>query len=198
MSNVLEFDPVPHEYKLDGEVIPSVSQIIDRAGLYGKGKAFFKREHAERGTRVHLATELHDLGTLDMASVAGTKLEGYLVAWQKFLSDTGSEILEIEKRAWAEVDGMKYAMTVDRVLRLPDGRVFVCDLKSGSKAAKPHGAQVAGYAIGMEQALGLEIDAQMCVYVGPKGKYKVGLYEEPEWGELWMRCLNGFYGRAAA
>ena len=65
----LKFDPVEHIYHTKGPndpdwvETPSVSTFI--SPLYGSGKSYFTPESALRGTRVHLATELDDLGKLD-------------------------------------------------------------------------------------------------------------------------------------
>ena len=67
MAQVLTFDPEKHEYRINGVLVPSVSQIL--APLYDFSK--IPRDVLERkrqiGTAIHKAIELDLLGDLDVA-----------------------------------------------------------------------------------------------------------------------------------
>jgi len=62
MSSDLCFDADTHRYTLDGRVIRSVTQRIQRAGLLGSAPTWYTPEAAERGTAVHLACARWDTG----------------------------------------------------------------------------------------------------------------------------------------
>jgi hypothetical protein len=62
MSSKLQFDPDTHRYTLDGRVIRSVTQRIQRAGLLGSAAAWYTPASADRGTAVHLACAHWDTG----------------------------------------------------------------------------------------------------------------------------------------
>ena len=60
----LEFNPIEHRYYVDGAEYPSVTQVLDRAGLISE---FCKDEEArERGLTVHQVTADYDRHTADI------------------------------------------------------------------------------------------------------------------------------------
>ncbi len=164
-----------HQYWIDGDgPYKSVTKLI------GTGKSWYKKEHADRGTRAHLACEMYDrLGECLTEVDEG----GYLEAWQGFLSDMGDRlhIIDIEVRFVAEtVWGWRYGGTVDRLCRI-DGELAVLDIKSGGKNAW-HQTQLAAYGA----AFGA--DTGYAVYIGKTGRYKVEAFSFlgdvfSEWGK---------------
>ena len=181
----LTFDEPTHEYRLDGAVIPSVSQIVQKAGLWGPGPGFKKMDPAIKGTRIHLATEYLDKGILDWSSVEGTGYVPFLSAWQDLLSDLGAKPIEIETRHWMTVEGLTFAGTVDRVLEFPDGSLQVCDIKTGRHYPKPYGVQINAYRLLVEDLLGREMAGCFCAHINDKGKYQIRAHDEPDWVERW-------------
>lgn len=137
----LEFDPEGHVYRHEGRIVPSVTGII--AGLYD-----FRHVDpdtlsaaAEFGTAVHRLCELYDIDNLDMRSVSPALLP-YLASWQRFLTETKAEVLEVEKRYHHKLLG--YAGTLDRLL-LINGRKVLVDIKTVSRLSPAVGVQLAGY-----------------------------------------------------
>jgi len=97
------------------------------------------------GTALHEMTQALDLGrVLKLIPAAWEKhLDAYLAATADI------EVLDIE--TFVVVDEIQAAGTLDRLVRLPDGRVCVADLKTGAHDANyPMGVttQVATYAHG--------------------------------------------------
>lgn len=79
----LRFDANEHRYFLDGVEIPSVSRILElRFGPLPD--VDYIRRAAHRGSLVHLTCELFDVGDLDLDSIRGSELEGYLAAWKRY------------------------------------------------------------------------------------------------------------------
>ena len=62
MSSKLRFDADTHQYTLDGRVVQSVTQRMQRAGLLGSAETWYTPASAERGTAVHLACAHWDTG----------------------------------------------------------------------------------------------------------------------------------------
>lgn len=85
-----EFDEDTHIGKLDGVIIPSVTQVV--AGLGENIQGDFNR-----GRAVHKACELLDKGMLAWKSVSDEILP-YVCAWEKFVNDTGFKCDFIENR----------------------------------------------------------------------------------------------------
>ena len=62
MPSDLRFDPDTHQYTLDGRMIRSVTQRMQRAGLLGSAETWYTPESAARGTAVRLACAHWDTG----------------------------------------------------------------------------------------------------------------------------------------
>lgn len=94
----LEFSEEGHCYKLSGVSIPSVTQVLQTAGLVDFSRVPLDVLEAARrfGTAVHKACELLDKGTLDERSL-DPNLWPYLDAWSDFKKDYKPEFIEIEK-----------------------------------------------------------------------------------------------------
>lgn len=116
------FDHETHAYTLNGERLPSVTQIIKAILPQWEASEW----HMQRGVATHRACELLDNGTLDWASV-DPEIEPRVKAWQKFRSEFGGEIVANEMRLCSPT--RRYAGTLDRIIRR--GReIIVCDLKN--------------------------------------------------------------------
>jgi hypothetical protein len=95
----------------------------------------------ERGTRVHAATALDDLGTLDEGSIEPDEL-GYLEAWRKFRRALDFRPTLIEHRVYCARH--RYAGTLDRIGTMRGKRGLI-DIKSGVRT-RAAGPQTAAYA----------------------------------------------------
>lgn len=161
---MLTFDETKHQYTENGLIIPSVTQIIEAAGL--SDLTWIPKEVLEEksdlGKKVHKTTELYDLGILDLDSLHET-LRGYLDSWIKFRKDYGFEPEEIEKQCFHPL--YKFAGRVDRV-----GKRILVDIKSGTKQ-KSHAIQTMGYKIlfDCERAKSESIKERYAVYLKEDG-----------------------------
>lgn len=162
------FDSDKHEYRIEGIMYPSVTQIISGMGLDGfdpRDRADLKyinslegedRELAiavssERvqtiiaagqfGTACHVATELWDNGTLDTATIAGAIMP-YLEAWKKFREDSDFTPIIIERRLYHPT--YKVPGTIDRVGPLFD-KMSIVDIKTSAQSPVYLGLQTAAY-----------------------------------------------------
>ena len=136
----LTFEPVTHTYTYHGEVFPSVTQILapitDWSFLSDEDKAWY----AERGTAVHIATALDDMGDLVEESVHDS-LRGYLTSWRDLLRGTSITLRSVEERVAHPL--LRVAGTLDRRAIIQKHHAVI-DLKAGVKLAS-HGVQVYGY-----------------------------------------------------
>lgn len=129
----LDFDPEKHEYRLDGELIPSVSELLKpltEAGYANINPAVLA-EAARRGTEVHEATESIDYG-LDPEDIS-PDIFPYLDAYCAFLRDYRPEWYGIEDMVCGSYTsswgGVEYAGTIDR-WGMIDGKMSVLDIKT--------------------------------------------------------------------
>lgn len=143
MAGRLEFDAATHTYRLDGEPIPSVTTVLKSVGLvaYSHIPQEVLQEAAQRGTAVHKALELLDRGELVRETI-DPSLEGYIVAYERFLSDSAFVPGHIEHRVFHGL--YRYAGTLDRTGML-GGSLVVLDFKTGL-ALPGHAIQLAAYA----------------------------------------------------
>ena len=88
----LKFDPITHRYYLDNKQIDGLTSTIAEAGLIGN---YGSEWHMDKGTAIHLATELWDRGTLDESTI-DVRINGPLESWKRFRDDQGYAPMEIE------------------------------------------------------------------------------------------------------
>jgi len=170
-----EFRDADHTYWLEHREVPSVTTIIQRAGLINT--TWFRDHHRGRGHAVHRAAELVDQARLDPGSV-DDQIRGYLDAYEQFLVDHCPEWIEIERVVYSRDYG--YTGTLDRVGRLHihgtrSELPALVDLKTGSRQPTVS-LQLAAYA----QAYREETD-QLCsryaLYLQPTGRYRLEPFE---------------------
>lgn len=183
-SPALSFDSDSHTYRLDGVVIPSVSQIIRGAGLVDVGR--FTDDSRAFGTNVHAACQFYDEGDLDEESLH-PDLALRLRGWIKFSEEMAPRLgrcFAIEKRFWCRApSGMLYAGTVDRAYIDDAGNVTIIDIKTGRQIPS-YALQTAAY------AHAFKANRRACVQLTPSGGYR--------WVEHSDRSdIDGFFGALA-
>ncbi len=139
----IHFNSELHQYFVDGIETPSVTTILQSAGLVNFDRVPYKvlEKAAYIGTCVHSATAYADAGTLDRDSLDPFLL-GYVEAWEKFKKETGFIITNIEIKLYSE--RYKYAGTIDRI-GIINNREVLPDIKTGQHTIS-HGPQTAAYA----------------------------------------------------
>lgn len=169
---MLTFTEENHQYKNDGIVVPSVTQILKGAGLVSFD--FVKKEVLEAkatlGSSIHLTTEYFDKGTLDLEALHPT-LKAYLDGWIKFKKDFGFEPIEIEALHYHKL--YKFAGTLDRTGMI-DKKLHLVDIKSGAHH-KSHAIQTAAYKMLHDQGKPKkeQIKKRIVVHLKEDGTYKV-------------------------
>jgi hypothetical protein len=146
MAGYLEFDAATHTYRLDGELVPSVTTVLKSVGLveYSHIPQDVLQAAAHRGTAVHTALEYLDRGELDWTSLDPT-IKPYVVAYERFLEDSSFIPAHIEYRVFNGLH--RYAGTLDRTGYLGNfgNSLTVLDFKTGL-VLPGHAIQLAAYA----------------------------------------------------
>lgn len=83
---MLHFEPVEHLYRLDGQVIPSVTQVLKPLYDFSMVAPEVLERKRLIGTAVHRAIELSIMGDLDESTIA-PEWAGYLNGWKRFLDE---------------------------------------------------------------------------------------------------------------
>jgi len=187
---VLAFDPVGHEYRIDGALVPSVTQLLDDAGLTPDYSVVSPAvlEHARtRGIHIDACCDLLDADDLDWRSVHPEAVP-YLEAWIAFREYEGFTPVAAQVPLYHPRYG--YAGTVDAVGLLPGNRPVIVERKSTAKMAATYALQTAGYALdgmwyappggGVLAPVPWERPARLGVQLRRDGKYTLVPYDDPE------------------
>lgn len=164
----VDYDDAEHVYLLDGQRVPSVTQVLTLAGLIDA--RWFTPEAAERGRRVHQFAELLDTRTIDdgVAFVRDAEIPeevgGYVEAYRKMLREVRPVYDAIEQAYWHPVE--RYGGRPDRGCRRIFSGPGTLELKSGGEA-EWHGVQLAGYERLRRRG------ARWVCYLQANGRYKI-------------------------
>lgn len=110
----ITFDEEHHIYTVNGEVIPSVTTILKKAGLTPDWSNVPDIEwYADRGKAIHTATEMWENGTLDDDSL-DPRIVGHVEAYKSFRRDFPATVTAQEIMLWHPV--YKYAGRIDMVI----------------------------------------------------------------------------------
>lgn len=173
---MLTFDDASHTYRYNGEVRPSVTQVLNHLHDFGMVPADVLAAACERGTAVHLMCEYHDLGDLDPASIG--PYQGYLDAWIAFTKDYRAKWSGIEVREYSERFG--FAGTMDRrgtVLAVP----YIVDVKTSAQPHRVWGMQTAAYRqLSAEKDPKWLLARRATVQLRPDGSYKFLPWDDPQ------------------
>lgn len=139
----LEFDVESHQYRLDGSILPSVTQILQATGMIDA--QWYTADAAHRGTVVHEIVQYLEEGvissSLEAIREANGEVVGYIAAWYAFLDAVDWQGKNSEYRVFSPLNG--YAGTVDLYGYL-NGKRTIIDIKTGPPQIW-HGVQLAAY-----------------------------------------------------
>jgi len=181
----LTFEPDSHEYKWNGSVIPSVTQVLEPISGYSGIPEHVLRVAAERGTTIHRITELHDYGVL---TEFGEQYQPYLDAWKTFCFAKDVEIELVELQMYH--DKIKYAGTLDRVIRVKGKRILL-DIKSTYKLMPAVGPQTAAYAQVFNHLNPDDpVKERWCVRLKKDGSFDLHKCKDRQDLTIFQSCLN--------
>lgn len=178
MTAFLEYSHEAHAYYVNGRELPSVTTILDRAGLISQ---FCKNDvAAARGTEVHRLCALDDAvpggHDLDLRKVP-TGLRGYILAWRRYRTDAGFIPAMIEQRVDSIEHG--YSGRLDRVgVRRGQTLLTLLDIKTAKSGAIADYVrlQTAAYALALDPE---KVFERACISLRPDGRYNSLHY--PAW-----------------
>jgi hypothetical protein len=149
----IDFNETEHSYLLDGQPVPSVTQVMEGYLTdYSSVPRKYLEKASARGTAVHLAAELHLQDDLDEASLH-PDVAPYFYQFVKWLRDSGFVMTASEMRIASKKFG--YAGTLDLVGRLPKMKCnALIDTKTTSVFMPSTGPQTAAYEHGYKETTG--------------------------------------------
>lgn len=145
----LTFDPVEHAYRLNGRLVPSVTEALRliTADEYAGVDADVMAKAAAIGTAVHGIIERDIRGEFDIEA-CDVDLLPYFDQWRQFLQTSGFEPRLSEARVYSERYG--YAGTLDLFGRL-NRRWALIDAKRTAKVPRTAGPQTAAYEMALRE-----------------------------------------------
>lgn len=181
---MLTFDAEKHLYRLDGQALPSVTQVLQGVGLIDR--TWFTEYARTRGTYVHEAARLFDENDLDWESL-DPAIRMYVLAYCDFRATTNWPLSDIELPVASATYG--YAGTIDRVFNTTPIRTVI-DIKTGQPEPW-HDLQLAAYAA----ALG-EPCKRVGLYLSDDGKWTTKTYSERAAESVFLSALAIFNWKA--
>lgn len=174
-----------HVYQFGGNSYPSVTTILKEVGFVED--SFYTAGGSTRGTAVHEMTELIDEGHL-RAEHAEEELQGYLLAYEKFLDDhkVGWTHRELQ---FVETAG-GYGGTID-CHGMVDDEEWLIDIKTGQHQ-RHHGIQLEAYsrAFDTTQKRGILLLKKTGKYSLLTGHKTLGEFSDDVWPRLWDAALT--------
>jgi len=180
---MLTFDAEKHEYRLDGVRLPSVTQIIADAGLYGN-TSYFTDYSRDRGSFVHQIIEWHLSQELDEATIDPV-LMPYFEAWKRFEAESSYVSDSCEEQLASS--RYRYAGTIDHIGHL-NGYFCIIDVKSGAPTPAT-GIQLAGY----ENLLKVKGAKRFALHLKDDGNYKLIEYKDSNDRNVFLAALSLYY-----
>lgn len=178
---MIDFNEEKHIYTVDGKVVPSVTDICSpiTANHYGSINSATLEMASRRGTAVHEATELIDLGSMPDDD---PEIDGYVNAYLDFLLDYQPkwEYVEWVGHYKGEYDGLEFCGTVDRAGRVGD-EFWVLDIKTTASPTKENYiatcCQTRAYAMMLEANYSCD---RKILYLKKDGSYRLVDCDEKE------------------
>lgn len=181
----LTFDQERHEYRWNGAVVPSVTQVLAPLYDFGGIPRDVLARKASIGTATHLACELIDQGQeLDPESI-DPAVAPYVDAYRRFLDESKPTVIACEQRVFHPM--LRYAGTLDRVYEI-DGRRLLVDLKTTAEIHAAVGVQLAGY-LGTWQELKPSME-RAALQLRNDGTYRLVTFSDQGDWPLFLSLLN--------
>jgi hypothetical protein len=190
-ANILTYNDSKHEYKVNGVIVPSVTQSIKTAGLIDL--SFVDKELLEYksdiGNKAHKTTELYDTNNLDETTLH-PMLFGYLQAWKKFRADYQFKPIHIELAMVHKL--YRYAGRIDRIGTIENTtHIIQADIKTGVKHHS-YAIQSAGYVelYNYGKPKKEQIKRRFTVYLNEDGTYKVDEHKDKTDISIFLAALS--------
>lgn len=151
-GKTLEYDDFSHTYLVDGIIVPSVTQLLNKkfGHKYDSVSGPTLKAAADRGTMIHKAIE--DYCRCGARSDC-SELSDFIFLQEYY----GFGVMENELPIIVEIAGQVYAGRLDLILNI-DGDLAVADIKTTSVLDKEYlGHQLNLYRLGAIQSYGFDI-----------------------------------------
>jgi hypothetical protein len=158
-----EFTEEKHEYKIDGRIVPSVTQIISETTGHGWQAAQW---YLERGKAIHKCAEFI---AKEKEFKADPRLDGYISALRKFFKETGAKVQQSEQLIASAL--YLFCGTLDLGCQIGTRNVLI-DFKHSIDKIRIK-LQIGGYAIAENETTGTQYNYGAGVQIKEDGSYQM-------------------------
>lgn len=163
------FDAELHVYTANGVILPSVTQVLKRAGLIDD--RFFTSEARERGSAVHTLCERYAQGERKDNSGRNLSSLEYVGGFTAWMEKTGAYLMSSESIVSHTINGKRYAGKFDGLYWI-DGKRVLVDIKTGAKS-RWHKMQLAAYSMAyFQDRTRVNPDKCISLYVKADNSYR--------------------------
>lgn len=189
MIQEIDFNEERHEYRIDGHVVPSVTQVLDVVRKEGGSES--QREYKRQiGKALDTAIELHEKDDLDPDSLDEAVVP-FFEAWLKFKAETGFRVLLNQLLVYSKklrcAGTLDLLGTRDPALMAPDE---LLDTKCVWTMDAATALQTAGYALLSHESHGIRVKKRGGVQLLRDGTYKFYPYSNPNDEHVFKACLS--------
>lgn len=185
--SVPDFDAATHTYRVAGQVLPSVTQIISAVypGLFDSIPAWILERKARLGTAVHAAIELYLKDELDATNLHPA-IVPYFESWLAWATEEIQATLHLETLF---ASPLGYAGMIDWLGDTKSHGLCLVDWKTTVNPGRTHRIQTAGYALGLPAPQA----KRGCLYLKADGSPAVlDLHSNPKDVVDWTSTLRVF------
>jgi hypothetical protein len=178
----LAFDELAHVYTWKGEAIPSLSSILEAAGLNGDlsriPRAILERK-ASIGEELHRAAELIFEGATAEDLEVDPAVAPYFAAFHKFLQESGWRYERCECIRAGCIRGMRWGCRVDGLGTLA-GAPTILELKTSLKPSPAWPIQLAGQWLTLRRPREATRWRRVVVQLKKDGSYQLHEYDQDQ------------------
>lgn len=187
---MIEFDEASHTYKLDGNPVPSVTEILKPLTDFGRVPLEVLEYKRSLGKAVHKAIELWERQDLDVADLDPEALP-YFEGWLKFKQESGFRVLHSELIVWSKK--YRYAGTLDdlgtRLIGATEADELL-DVKCVWATAPETAIQTAAYQEALSESHGIKVKKRGAVQLTPESGFKFFPYRDKGDFNVFLSLLN--------
>lgn len=186
----IQFIEETHAYLLDGNPVPSVTEILKPLVDLGRVPPEMLEYKRSLGKAVHKAIELYERQDLDVDSLHPDALP-FFEAWLRFKKETGFRAILTEQVVWSTK--LRYAGTLDilgtRTKDTPSPDELL-DAKCVWTMGASTGPQTAGYGMALVESHGIKVKKRGGLQLLRDGSFKFFPYSNPNDEHVFKACLT--------
>lgn len=185
------FDEERHEYRIDGRLVPSVTQIIKPVQRELGGSEDTLDYKRQIGKALDSAITIHERGEEIDPDSLDAAVAPFFSAWLKFKAETGFRVLLNQPMVYSRK--LRFAGTADLFgTRMPGTATpdELVDTKCVWTMDPATAIQTAGYSLAAIESLGIRVKKRGGLQLLRDGSYRYFPYTNPNDEQVFKACLS--------